>query len=226
MYLTIFFVSLLLHTTWHIQNFSLANFYVEFRKKLYTNPVISYKMAVRQQWEIDGLMQKRRNSSAIALELRFFCIKPSKLYLKMVTISAGFNELNISAGGMHPAKVSRSVRSLLHGRTSPCFYSWTWLGPARDWWVTTIQLILNPLVSALKTTTGQHLMCRVIWRKHKDISLWYISQHGMVQIVEIYAYGWQGPKSFSQYHVCWWPHGARSWIDPAHKSNNTTDKYI
>ena len=143
----------------------------------------------------------------------------------MVTISAGFNELNISAGGMHPAKVSRSVRLLLHGRTSPCFYSWTWLGPARDWWVTTIQLILNPLVSALKTTTGQHLMCRVIWRKHKDISLWYISQHGMVQIVEIYAYGWQGPKSFSQYHVCWWPHGARSWIDPAHKSNNTTDKY-
>ena len=28
---------------------------------------------------IDGLMQKRRNSSADALELRFFCIKPSRL---------------------------------------------------------------------------------------------------------------------------------------------------
>ena len=29
------------------------------------------------QFQIDGLMQKRRNSSALAMELRLLCIKPS-----------------------------------------------------------------------------------------------------------------------------------------------------
>ena len=35
----------------------------------------------RQLNKFDGLMQKRRNSSALALELRFFCIKPAKYHV-------------------------------------------------------------------------------------------------------------------------------------------------
>ena len=32
---------------------------------------------IRENDKIDGLMQKRRNSIALAMELRLFCIKPS-----------------------------------------------------------------------------------------------------------------------------------------------------
>ena len=31
----------------------------------------------QDMYRIDGLMQKRRNSSALAMELHLFCIKPS-----------------------------------------------------------------------------------------------------------------------------------------------------
>ena len=37
--------------------------------------------------QIDGLMQKRRNSSANALELCLFCIKPSRCYTQSVFLS-------------------------------------------------------------------------------------------------------------------------------------------
>ena len=42
---------------------------------------------VEMQIHFDGLMQKRRNSSALAMELRLFCIKPSIFVFPKVSSS-------------------------------------------------------------------------------------------------------------------------------------------